>query len=246
MTEKADQIGIALGFSPMDLESPNIIHICEALNVLFNAYPKTVFQLFLKSKAVLFLNSQDALCRLPLPERYQLSCCSTAAEQFLAPDPATPCQISGLGFWVMLTNEVPCFDFTTPAISPHCIVITKHPKYPEFLDALDLALACAAFDFEPSLILLGEATQVLTQQWQETTVGKRLASAAIYGINKVLNESEHFDEIQLLLLSHPCTHISQQESVPDSKPLHIYFESYSHGVPPRTCLIFNENSSNVA
>jgi hypothetical protein len=78
-------------------------------------------------------------------------------------------------------------DFSALSFLPTFVAVTAHPETKLFMEQLDLALAAAAFDLEPVLLILGEAELCFGHEYIGTSQAKKLASAEIYGVKACLS-----------------------------------------------------------
>ena len=101
---------------------------------------------------------------------------------------------------------------------PRIIIATASPESALFEEQLDLALATAAFDFEPKLLLQGKANDILTDAFTDTSIGKKMASAEMYGVESILSY-EHNHSVLLEAIAHEkdqCR-IFEVEATPSTK-----------------------------
>ncbi|HBF07148.1 MAG TPA: hypothetical protein DHW71_12390 [Gammaproteobacteria bacterium] len=220
----AQSLGIAISQGFELFKNPqNPVHIqlkrlCSAFNL--NAVP---VKLFLRGEAIELLQKKDVVQLFEDHFGLQVSlyACSTALDLYQDKNsPALSAQfaIAGLGFWVEETVTHPTLDFSTPTLMPRIIIATASPESALFEEQLDLALATAAFDFEPKLLLQGKANDILTDAFTDTSIGKKMASAEMYGVESILSY-EHNHSVLLEAIAHEkdqCR-IFEVEATPSTK-----------------------------
>ena len=85
---------------------------------------------------------------------------------------------------------------------PTLLLIIRHAPYHSALsrEALDMALACAVFDVDISLLFLGEGVWQLSPQQQPTaskSIAKALQALPLYDIDKIYVDSNSLQQRQL-------------------------------------------------
>jgi len=185
--------GICLDLKPETVITVSGFLLCNTLKTIGEGLSQSGYSkiyLFLKGPAVL-LECSGKIQRivnpfLDLGLEVEILYCSSALKEYeviVAED-----RIAGLGTWVELCLKAPTFDFTAPQIIQSFICITSSPDHGNFNLQLDLALASALFDTEPTIVLMGEANQVKTAKYLNTANAKKLDGAKHYGVIRVVHE----------------------------------------------------------
>ncbi len=190
----AQSLGISLSQGFEVLESNHSIF--QALKQLKTSFDLSRIELtlFLRGEAISFMQSSDRLNQLLQLigcHSSKLYCCSTAldhltATQAFQADPHLEFEIAGLGFWAEFSVAHPSVDFSCSNLLPEFVLLDAHPDSPAFMEQLDLALAAAAFDMEPALLLTAEAVTVLSDDYHDSSARKKLNAAEVYGVSKVM------------------------------------------------------------
>lgn len=166
--------------------------------------------LFLKGAAVNLLHKPDQLISFinelfpghlaGKEPRFEVLACSSAVSKLnISLDQISgllPVAIAGLGSWIEAACSGISFDFSTMALLPEFVVINADPEIHEsmFNEQLDLALAAAAFDLEPTLLLTEGAARAFQAHTQSELAApswlKKLRAAALYGVKTTLIGSD--------------------------------------------------------
>ena len=194
-----------------------IVNGISAVTSLLQQISTKSNMLFLKGHGVELVNNPEALnnlCESLFTEPSQVYLCSTAYESALQFNPdayaidtlsqqpsIASCEIAGLGTWIEATQLGLALDYSSIALLPEFVAITASPDQPEFEQQLDLALAAAAFDLEPYLLLTGAAQSILNTEYESSSLRKKLISAEIYGVKEVLTGDEAILKLQECLAS---------------------------------------------